>query len=631
MLEAIRDRAQGWIAKLILALITIPFALWGIESYFNKGGNGDVVAEVGKTKIYHQEFTQALQNQADQLRQSAGAKFDPAITQSKEFRETVLNSLVDRQALLLTIQDARLVVPDQEVAAIIQQIPAFQENGQFSRDRYEATLRRHGLTVAGFENQTRQEILLRSLQAPLVGGMVVSRTTADQLARLAAQQREVSWVDIAPAQFAAQAQPSQADIQAYYNSHKADFTDPEAVKVEYVVLSKEALAAQAQPTEQDIQNYYQANQAKFGEPELRASSHILIAAAKGDAAARQKAKAKAEALLAEIRKNPASFAELARRESQDPGSAANGGSLGSNPRGVMVKPFDDAVFSMKVGEVRGPVETDFGYHIIRLDGITPAKVAPLASVRDSVIAELRTQQGQRLFAQAAENFSNLVYDQSASLKPAADAYKLTVQTSDWLTRKGGNAPLNDPKLLDAIFSPDSLKSKQNTEAVETGQGALVSARVIEYRPSRLRALDTVSTSIRQKLAAENSARLAEKQGQSLLAKLGKGEEPALAWSSFLMVSRQQPGPFNAQSLPVIFRVNTTKLPAYTGVAMPDGAYRLVRVSRVSEPSAIDPNMVTALEAGLRQTFARADSEAYLALAKSQNKVEIKPGVLETKE
>jgi peptidyl-prolyl cis-trans isomerase D len=191
--------------------------------------------------------------------------------------------------------------------------------------------------------------------------------------------------------------------------------------------------------------------------------------------------------------------------------------------------------------------------------------------------------------------------------------------------------LDDPKLLDTIFAPDSIKNKQNTEAVETEKGALVSARVIEYRPAKLHALSEVSSSIREKLVAENAAKLAEKQGQTLLARLGKGEEPALAWSSFQMVSRQQPGPFNAQSLPIIFRVSTSKLPAYTGVIMPDGHYRLVRISRVSEPSATDPNMVTALEDGLRQTFARADSEAYLALAKSQNKVEIKPSALETKE
>ncbi|MGA7180549.1 MAG: SurA N-terminal domain-containing protein [Thiobacillaceae bacterium] len=631
MLEAIRDRAQGWIAKVILALIIVPFALWGIESYFNKGGGGDVVAEVGKARIYRQEFTEALQNQAEQLRQTAGAKYDPAISQSKEFRETVLDGLVNRKALLLAIQDAKLIAPDREVAAIIQQIPLFQENGQFSRERYDATLRQHGLTAAGFENQTRQEILLRTFQAPMVSGIVVSKTTADQLARLVAQQREVAWVDVMPAKFAADAQPTTADIEAYYNNHKADYTDPEAARVEYVVLSKEAMAAHAQPTEQDVQNFYQANESKFGEPELRTASHILIAAPKGDAVARQKAKARAEALLVEIKKNPGSFAEVAKRDSQDPGSAVNGGSLGANPRGVMVKAFDDAVFSMRVGELRGPVETDFGYHIIRLDGITPAKVVPLASVRDSVIAELRAQQGQRLFAQAAENFSNLVYDQSTTLKPAADAYHLPLQASDWISRKGGTAPLDDPKLLDAIFSPDSIKSRQNTEAVETAKGALVSARVIDYRPAKLHALAEVSPSIKEKLVAENSARLAEKKGQVLLNRLGKGEEPALAWSSFQTVSRQQPGPFNAQTLPIIFRVNTSKLPSYTGVTMPDGRYRLVRISRVSEPSTIDPNVIAELEDNLRQTFARVDSEAYLTLAKSQYKVEIKPGALGTKE
>ncbi|HYP66949.1 MAG TPA: SurA N-terminal domain-containing protein [Thiobacillaceae bacterium] len=631
MLEAIRDRAQGWIAKLILALITVPFALWGIESYFNRGGSGDVVAEVGKAKVYRQEFNQALQNRVDSLRQSQGANYDPAITQSKEFRESVLNSLVDRKALLLTAADAKLVAPDQQVAAIIQQIPLFLEDGQFSRERYESALRQRGLTPIGFENEIRQEILLRALQSPLVNGVVVPSATADRLAHLVSQQREVSWADIAAAQFAAQVQVSESDLEAYYNARKADFTDPEAARVEYVILSKEALASAVQPSDQDIQNYYQANQAKFGEPEQRAASHILIAAGKGDTTARQKAKAKAESLLVEIRKNPASFAELAKRESQDPGSAAHGGSLGSFPRGVMVKPFDDAVFSMKVGELRGPVETDYGYHIIRLDGITPAKVAPLASVRDSIVAELRSQQGQKLFAKAAENFSNLVYDQSTTLKPAADAYKLPIQTSDWITRKGGPAPLDEAKLLDAIFSSDSVKNKQNTEAIETAKGALVAARVIEYRPATLHPLASVGSTIRAKLIAEKSAQLAEQQGVAELEKLNRGEEPRLAWSSFQMISRQQPGPFDAQSLADIFRVNAVKLPAYTGVKRPDGSYRLVRISRVSEPSAVDPAMRTALEGGLRQALARADTEAYLALAKAQNKVEVKASILETKE
>ena len=299
MLEAIRDRAQGWIAKLILALITIPFALWGIDSYFNRGLGGDVVAEVGKGRVYRQEFNQALQEQANSLRQSQGAKYDPAITQGREFRESVLNGLVDRKALLLTATDAKLVAPDQQVAAIIQQIPLFLENGQFSRERYEAALRQRSLTPIGFENEIRQDILLRALQSPLVKGVVVASATADRLARLVSQHREVSWADIAPAQFAAQAQTSEADLEAYYNSHKAEFTDPEAARVEYVMLSKEALAAAVQPVEQDIQNYYQANQSRFGEAEQRTASHILIAAGKNDATARQKAKAKAEALLAD--------------------------------------------------------------------------------------------------------------------------------------------------------------------------------------------------------------------------------------------------------------------------------------------------------------------------------------------
>ena len=244
----------------------------------------------------------------------------------------MLNGLVERKALMLTATDAKLVAPDQQVAAVIQQIPVFLENGQFSRERYEAALRQRGLTPVGFENDIRQEIQLRALQLPLVKGVVVPGSTVDRLARLVSQQREVSWADITPAQFSAQAQVSDTDLESYYNAHKADFTDPEAARVEYVVLSKEASGRVSSTL-------------GTGHPELLPGQSIQVRRAgtkdcepypdrrrtRAGCNARQKAKAKAEALLAEIRKNPGSFAELAKRESQDPGSAAHGGSLGSFP------------------------------------------------------------------------------------------------------------------------------------------------------------------------------------------------------------------------------------------------------------------------------------------------------------
>ena len=250
------------------------------------------------------------------------------------------------------------------------------------------------------------------------------------------------------------------------------------------------------------------NAARLGQPEQRSASHVLIAVDKGaDAATKARARDKAIALTAELQKTPTRFAEVARKESQDPGSAAQNGSLGSFARGAMVKPFDDAVFSMKTGEIRGPVESEFGFHIIRLDGIQPAATVGFESVRGEIEAGLRKQKAQKKFSELAESFSNLVYEKADSLKPAADAMKLTVQTSDWMSAKNAPAPFMNTKLGEVVFSADSIKTKQNTEAIEVAPGVLVAARVIDYRPAAMRALTAVSANIYQKLRNERAAKL----------------------------------------------------------------------------------------------------------------------------
>jgi peptidyl-prolyl cis-trans isomerase D len=402
--------------------------------------------------------------------------------------------------------------------------------------------------------------------------------------------------------------------------------------VEFISLSLDDVARAITVTDKQVQDYFAANASKFGPPEERSASHILIAAPEGDVNARKQAKAKAEGLLAAIRKAPGTFAEVARRESQDPGSAVAGGSLGSFGRGMMVKPFEDAVFSMKKGEISNLVETQFGFHIIKLDGVN-SSMPSLASVRQQVEEDIRKQQAQKQFADAAEQFSNLVYEQGASLKPAADALKLPIQASDWMTKKGlATAPFNSAKLLEAVFSADAVKSRQNIEPVEIARNVLVAARVIEHRPARSKPLGEVSTIIRQKLTAEKAASLSEKQGQSLIEQLKQGKEPGgLNWSPFKIVGRQQAGEFDPKTLQAIMRADTAKLPSYIGAPMPNGGYRIIRVTRLVEGAASDPTLRSAVESGLHQTYARTDAQAQIDLAKSAQKVEIKQDALDKKE
>jgi peptidyl-prolyl cis-trans isomerase D len=631
MLEAIRRHAQGWMAKVILVLITIPFALWGVDSYMQGGSGTDVVAEVGDVQISRQEFARALQEQADRMRQAQGPNFEPSVTDTPEFRQQVLKRMVEREALLLDARQQGFRTPDTYVETVLLQVPAFQENGAFSRQRYEALLRQRGMSPVGFENELRQEFLIEVEISPASLGAFSARTSLAQISRLVSQQREISWVDMNPADVSGEVKVTPVDVQNYYTSHKAKFTVPERIRAEYLMLTFDSVAQGMVVGNEEIKQYYQANSGKFGQPEQRSASHILIAVARdADAAVRAQARSKATQLAEALRKAPASFGEVARKESQDPGSAAQNGSLGSFGRGAMVKPFEDAVFSMKTGEMRGPVESDFGFHIIRLDGIQAATVAPMESVRAEVEAELRKQQAQKKFAEVAESFSNLVYERADSLKPAADAMKLTVQSTNWMSSGSAPAPFNHSGLAKVLFSVDSIKNKQNTEAIEIAPGVLVAARVIEHRPAAVRALSEVSSGIQEKLRSERVVQLMAQKGEALIKQLKQGNEPGLRWSSFQTVSRQQPAGLDQKNLASTFQADVSKLPAYTGVAKPDGVYRIVRISRVLDGQVNDPGLLSSIEGGVQQAIQRADLAAMIALAKAGQKVEIRPNAIEQK-
>ncbi len=629
MLEAIRKHAKGWLAKVILALIAITFALFGVDSYMSGDRSGGKIAEVGDVGISREELTQEIQAQSDRMRESLGPAFDSSVTETADFRRQVLDSLIERKALLQEAQKLKFLAPDAYIASVLAQIPAFQQDGTFSQQRYEAVLRQNGRTPAQFENELRQAFMLEAVTSPVSLAAFPSDTSLRQIARLVAQQREIAWTDIPASMVAAQIKVTPADVERYYAANKAEFTEPEQIRAEYLILDIATVAAGMMVSDQAVADYYAANPTQFGQPEQRSASHILIAADQNaNAATRAKAKAKATELYQTLQKNPGRFAELARTESQDPGSAAQDGSLGSFGRGMMVKPFEDAVFGMKPNEIRGPVESDFGYHIIRLDGIQPAQTVPLAQVRAGVVEELRKQQAQKVFADLADNFSNLVYENADSLQPAATAAKLTIRQSGWMSAKAAPQPFNHPGLSAALFSPESIKSKQNSEAIEVQPGTLVAARVVEHKPARLRPLADVSATIEARLRAAQSAQLLAKKGEATLQALSKGDEAGMNWSAFKVVGRQPSAELDAAGAKAVFRVGTDKLPAYTGFARPDGSYRIVRVSRVLEAPMLDPGLLASIGSGVVQAQQRADMKAMIALITAGQKVKIQPNAIE---
>jgi peptidyl-prolyl cis-trans isomerase D len=418
-------------------------------------------------------------------------------------------------------------------------------------------------------------------------------------------------------------------VESDYNAHKQDYAIPEQVRVQYVVLSADSIRSGIEISDQAAQQFYDANKAKFSEPEQRRASHILIKADSSMSAAdKAAAKAKAEKLYQELRANPARFAELAKQDSQDPGSAAQGGDLGSFTRDTMVKPFADAAFSMKVGELRGPVESEFGYHIIRLDGIAPGKVAPFASVKPGIVAQLAQQEAERKFAEAAEKFSNMVYEQSDSLDPAAKQFHLNVQESGWISRDHAiPAFLAKTDLMDAVFGQDSLEKHQNTEAIEVAPNMLVSARVLEHKPSGTRPLSEVAGEIRAKLAAQAARAKAIEAGQQAL-KMAQTGQAVTGLGAPMTISRMQPLNLPAESIKAIFAANASKLPTSVGVETPDG-YRLYRITKVASVPP-DATRLTQLQHDLTGIVMKEEIKAYLAYVKAKAGVKINDAILEKK-
>ncbi|BBP04570.1 peptidylprolyl isomerase [Sulfuriferula plumbiphila] len=628
MLDAIRERAQGWLAKVILALITIPFMLWGVESYFNKSGDGDVLASVNGDKVTRQEFDRAIKAQQQEMRASMGAAYDPAMFNDPKIRKSVLDGVINQRLIINAASKAGMVVSDAEMARIIASLPAFQENGQFSQTRYDQVLRQQGMSISEFENQLRQELLINDVRSVFQASAIVPSNVAARFLQAYEQQREISTIKLTPEQFLGQTRVGAADVQSWYNAHKADYTLPEQARFQYVVLAQDALASQVKISDAEVKQYYDQNSAKYSEPEQRRASHILIAVNPGDdAQKRAVAKARAEAIYQQVKADPASFAAVAKHESSDTGSALQGGDLGWFPRNAMVKPFADAVFAMRSGDISQPVQSEFGYHIIELTGIRPARARSLDEA--DIVRDLQAQKAGKRFADAAETFSNQVYEQSDSLKPVADALKLQVTDSGWLNRKGGDSSLlANPKMLQALFSDDVLKNKRNTEAIEVAPNTLVSARLLEYKPAALQPLDAVRSAIEQQLKRTQAIALAEKQGQQDLAQLRAGKEPGVQWSAFQLITRQQATALPRDLLEPVFSADAQHLPAYVGAVGADGSYTLARVTRVIPPPAADAAKVKAVQDQLAQLTAQVDFADYLTSLESKAKIEIRRASLD---
>jgi peptidyl-prolyl cis-trans isomerase D len=615
--------------QVVLGLMIIPpFAFWGIQwTTRGTGGVGDV-AEVGGQAITEQQFGEALRQQQDRLRGALGRNFDPAIFDSPAMRREVLEGMISQRLLMQHAARNYLSVSDETIVETTMSIPAFQEDGKFSRARYDAALQAERMSPEAFDSALRRDLVVQQLTGALADSGFASKSVASQFARLRAQQREISEYRI-PADARGVRVGADA-IRAFYDGNPGRFQLPEEVQVEYVALSADALIASEQVGADAIKAYYEANLSRYGEPEQRRASHILISVKSGAGAEdKRKARERAEAVLSQLRKSPGSFAELAKKESGDPGSASQGGDLGFFSRGMMVRPFEEAAFRLKPGEISDPVESDFGFHIIKITGIRPGKMKTLEQVRPEIELELKKQQAGRRFAEAAEAFSNLVYEQSDSLKPAAERFKLAVQQAQGVTRQSASVPaLNHPRLLAALFSDESIKNRRNTEAVETSPGTLVSARVLSHKAASLRPFEDVKDGIAKQLAQQEALAAARKQGAELLGQLRKGDASKARFGATRLVSRDEAKNLDPAALSQVFAVDATKPPAYAGVESSDG-YAIYRVSRVVDIRP-DEARERSVQSELGRAYGAQEFKSFLDGLRADAKVDVNKDALEKK-
>ncbi len=627
MFEFVRKHTK--IMMMLMFVVTIPaFLLVGVDSFTRGGGGGKTVATVGNHSITQSEWDAAHKREVDRLRASM-PNVDPKLLESPEAQYVTLERLVRERVLSDAVNDAHMVTTDARLASELQRNQTIASlrlpDGSFDKERYRQLAAAQGMTTDGFEARVRNDLTMQQLESGIVSTAFTTPAEVNVGLNAFFERREAQISLFNATDYASKVSPSDADIEAFYQSNAALFQAPETANIEYAVLDLDSVKKSISLNEQDVKTYYEQNAARLSGKEERRASHILISAAKDlPAAERQKAKDRAEALLTQVRKAPDTFADVARKNSQDTGSAVKGGDLDYFGRGAMVKPFENAVFAMNKGDISDVVESDFGYHIIKLTDVKAPKQRSFEELRPGIESDLKVQQAQGKFAEAAEAFANGVYEQSDSLKPIAERLKLDVKTALNIRRQSApaeNSVLANPKLLAAIFSADSIEKQRNTEVVEISPNQLAAARVTQHTAARTRSLSEVRDIVRSRLVASRSAELAKKDGGEKLV-AWKATAPA-NMPAVTIVSREQGQNVQGSILDAALRVDPDHLPAWVGVDLGANGYAVVRVNKILPRTPPAPERALQERKQFTQWIANAENQAYYSVLKDRYKAKIK--------
>ncbi len=618
MFEFVRTHTR--VLQLLLLVLILPsFVVFGIQGYssFNDGA-AQTVATVDGQGITQAELDAAHQRQVERVRQQMPT-VDAKMFDTPSARAETLDTLIRERVLAAAAQAQHMVVSDERLQRLFVSDPQYAQmrnpDGSINKD----VLAAQGMNSEIFAARLRQDLATQQVMRGVADSALAPTTVLDSAVNALLQRREIKYARFDVKDYLARVNPTPADVEAYYKAHESMFKAPEQARIDYVVLDIEQVKKGIVVPEEDLRKYYTENESRFAVAEERRARHILIKAEKDASAdAKKQAKAKAEALLAELRKAPASFAEVAKKNSDDAGTAGNGGDLDFFGRGAMTKPFEDATYALKTGEISPVIESDFGYHIILLEAVRGGQKKPFEAVRAGIEDDVRRQLATKKWADAAEQFSTTVEDQSDDLKPVIDKLKLDrlSATVSRTPQPGAKGALASSKLLEAVFANDALKNKRNTLAVEVGSNQLASARVVEYQPARTLPLAEVSARALELVKAEQAAAKARADGMARLAALNSAAPGELTQQA--TVSRAKPEGLDRKALEAVLRADAAKLPATLGVDLDGQGYLVVRVDKVLPPD-VPAQQTAALKEQFTQTVAQAEAQAYYEALKTRFK------------
>ena len=584
MLQSIHDRSQGWIVWIIFGLIILTFALWGVQSYIGVNEQ-PAVAVVDGVKITQNQYQRALQQQRQRFQSMLGTSYDPKLFDTPAVRKNIAEELINDALLMKFIADSGMRVGERQIGETIVSFPQFQKDGKFSEEQFQNYLRGEGLSQDQFFYRLGNDLMREQVYRGIVSSGLRTAAETTNESRLLSQRRELGYMVFDHKAYLKDVKVSEQEIQEYYQANSQQFMTDEQVAVEYIELSLQKLAEQISVTDKEARTYFEQNKAQYIAPEQRRASHILIEVAKdADAAANEKARAKAEEILKQVRAG-GDFAALAKKYSQDIGSAKQGGDLGYFVAGTMTKAFDDKVFSMKKGQVSDLVHTEFGYHIIKLTDIKREEKG-FNQVKQEVTREFKKREAEKQYYDLSENLANIAYSSPDSLIPAADETGLKVNTTDLFARHSASGVLANVKVLESVFNPEVISTRQN-EVIEISPEQMVVVRVKEHQPATVKPLQQVQAEISTLLQSQKAKEEARKQAEAVLAEIQAGKAPAklagnarVKWLEKGMLGRRDVAKADASILQTAFTLPKGNIPASGLATLRTGDVAVVVVTKV---------------------------------------------------